>query len=136
MEAWEYKGLVVLAVDELLQDVQCTVFSENVLPEVCCGVSVGVGRIALATIVTRTVRALIEGQEELSFINLEEEDVHFFLGKEGSMECAYGFGTSTKERGLMPAVNAAIKDLRRSLSEKPEGIIFTVYGDAAARWLV
>ena len=63
-------------------------------------------------------------------INLEEEDVHFFLGKEGSMECAYGFGTSTKERGLMPAVNAAIKDLRRSLSEKPEGIIFTVYGDA------
>ena len=63
VEAWEYKGLVVLAMDELLQDVQCTVFFENVLPEVCCGVSVGVGRVALASVITSTVRALIEGQE-------------------------------------------------------------------------
>lgn len=63
-------------------------------------------------------------------VNLDEEDVHFFLGKEGSMDRTYGFGTSTKERGLMPAVNAALKDLQRSFSDKPDGIILAIHGDA------
>ena len=63
-------------------------------------------------------------------INLDEEDLHFFLGKEGSTNCYYGFGTATAGQGLMAAVNAACADLRKSFSGKPDGVLLTIRGNA------
>ena len=55
VETREDKGLVILAVNELLHDIQSTFFSENIFPEICCRISVRIRRIALATIITCTV---------------------------------------------------------------------------------
>ena len=55
VETWEYKGFIVLTMDKLLDNVKSTILHQNVLPKVRCRVSVGVGRVTLATIVTSTV---------------------------------------------------------------------------------
>ena len=64
MEARENQRLAVLAVDELLNDVQRTVLLQHLLPQVGSGIAVRVGRITLAAVVASAVAALVEGQEE------------------------------------------------------------------------
>lgn len=73
---------------------------------------------------------LQEFLEKPGIINVDAGDVVFFLGKEGTTERFYGFGTSDRERGLQVAVNAALEDLKKSLTGQPDGVIMTIYGDA------
>ena len=68
--------------------------------------------------------------EKPGIINVDAEDVTFILGKEEAMERFYGFGVAEREKGLEQAVKRAMKDLRKSLSEKPDGVLMTIYGDA------
>lgn len=67
--------------------------------------------------------------EKPGIINVDAEDVVFILGKEETMERYYGFGVAEKEKGLEVAVKRAMNDLRKSLLEKPAGVILTIHGD-------
>ena len=61
--AGEYQ-LIPLQADELLNDVHHAVRLEHLLPQVIRGIPVRICRVALAAVITGTVAALVEGQEE------------------------------------------------------------------------
>ena len=58
---------VALQADELLDNVHHAVCLENLLPQIVGGISIGISWVALATIVTGSVAALVERQEICMF---------------------------------------------------------------------
>ena len=55
VETRENKNLIILAMDEFLNDVQGAILLQHILPQICRGIAIGVGRVTLAAVITGTV---------------------------------------------------------------------------------